>query len=50
MLAEPWAVAAVVVICTEIALYVRHERRRRHRDDLHHVSRRELDRLNGRRP
>jgi hypothetical protein len=50
MLAEPWALAAVAVIAAELALWVNHQRRRRHRDDLHHVSRRELDRLNGRRP
>jgi hypothetical protein len=49
MLAEPWAIAAGVVIAAEVAAYVHHERRRRRREHDARISRRALDQLNGRR-
>jgi Flp pilus assembly protein TadB len=49
LLAEPWALAAGAVIAAEVGLYVRHERRRRARERETRISRRALDRLNGRR-
>jgi len=49
LLAEPWAIAAGAVLGAEVAAYTVHERRRRRREHDARISRRALDRLNGRR-
>jgi hypothetical protein len=49
-LTPPFVIAALAVIATEVALFARHERRRRQRDRrLGRLSPKALDRLNGRR-